>query len=415
MSSNGVNYGNQSLVFDYRQEARSKGFNSAFCDTLPQGLYLGANLTRISDTTINVSPLVCIIKSDEDDRVALRIETADSQNISLASQDNTVYAEVSKPYIILRFGWQDTEVNYMDIKAVAWSTLPEEEDPEKLHPLDIILGKVLFSRAEQDQDLFIIDPNNPFDLSRRQEVFSKEVELLTKQFRVSSSENDPKKVFISGGKVNTSLRRFEIPGTEFPQDGIPDTESFSRTDLIVINVNGEFQFIKGTPSATYPAPPPRYGTYKVLAEIRRGANRIDVTGPDIFQVVENTVHGPFTAEDIEINDPDGFLPPNSKNISDAFNFIFHRVPAISPNDEHTLNVVLRRHIKWGVLWDDEVYAGCIPINNIQGLFVSDNVESALTELAMHLSDINEHVEATFDNGNIIHGLEIVDDENYPLS
>ena len=201
MSSNATNYGGQVLSLDFRQDARAKGFNQVFCDILPYGIYSGGQLTRISDTVVNVGLLVCVIKSDENDKVALRIETTETQNISLATITGSMYANVAMPYIVLRFGWQDLEVNYMDMRAVGWSINPNETDPDKLHSLDIILGKVLFQETLTGNGQFIIAVENSFDLTRRHDAFIKEVEEVSGQFRVSPSEFDPRKVFISGGKV----------------------------------------------------------------------------------------------------------------------------------------------------------------------------------------------------------------------
>ena len=382
MSNNNINLGNQVLAFDYRQEARGKGFNQAFCDILPYGLYTGGQLNRISDTVISIDLTVCVIRSDENDKVALRIETTESQDLSLASSVGASYADITKPYIVLRFGWKDVDINYMNMKAVGWSTDPIEDDPDKLHPLDIILGKVLFQETAPESGHYIIATANSFDYSRRQDVFIKETESVAGQFRVSVSEIDPKKVFISGGKLNTSQGRFLISGTEFPEDGLPDTECMGRTDLVALDTQGEFKLIQGAPSSVFPAPAPKYQNYKVLAEIHRGPHRTDVLGTDIVQITDGTILGPVSAGDFPLTDSDNILPSNAKNIEAALNYIMHRSIAISPEDAATLAVVLRRNIKWGT--DDsegEVYAAAVPVKDTAGLFISENVEAVLNEIA----------------------------------
>jgi hypothetical protein len=439
MSSNNVNYGDQVLVFDYRQEARGKGFSQAFCDVLPYGLYSGGQLTRISDTMINIGFLVCVIRSDEADNVAPRIETTKAQDISLALAINSPYANINRPYIILRFGWQDVETNYMDVRAVGWSTDPNELDPNKLHPLDIILGKVLFQETFAESGQFIITTGNPFDLSRRQDVFIKETEAVAGQFRVSSSEIDSKKVFISGGKVNTSKGRFLLTGAEFPSTGIPDTGTMGRTDLIVVNVNGEFQLIQGTPSASFPAPTPRYQTFKVLAEIRRGPNRSNILGTDIMQVADATIRGPISSDDFPLIDSENFLPANAKSVEAAFNYLFHNSIAISPHDAKTLAVVLRRNINWDTSDPNGIYAGSMPVKDTMELFDSSDVEAVLAEIAgpgrtietlKGLSDaistladtladdkatMNGHINSMVNPENAVHGLRVITDEDYLVS
>jgi hypothetical protein len=383
MSTNNVNLGNQVLVFDYRQEARGKGFNQVFCDILPYGLYTGGHLKRVSDTVINIGVVVCVIKSDEkNDKVALRIETTENQDLSLANSVGSAYVDPAKPYIVLRFGWQDIEINYMDMLAVGWSTDPAENDPKKLHPLDIILGKVQFQETAPDSGQYIIAAKSSFDFSRRQDVFLKETEGVAGQFRISPSELDPKKVYISGGKVNTSQGRFLISGSEFPDDGLPDTDTLGRTDLVVLDVNGKFKLIGGVPSALYPAPAPKYQTYKVLAEIQRGPHRTDIQGSDIVQITDATIRGPVSAGDFPLTDTDNLLPSNAKDIEAALNYIMHRSIAISPEDMATLAVVLRRNIKWGTNdVEGEVNASAIPVKDTDDLFVSNNVEAVLREIA----------------------------------
>jgi hypothetical protein len=382
MSTNNINLGNQVLVFDYRQEARGKGFNQAFCDILPYGLYSGGHLKRVSDTVINIGLIVCIIKSDENDKVALRIETLENQDLSLALSAGSPYVDISRPYIVLRFGWHDVDINYMDIRAVGWSTDPTENNPDKLHPLDIILGKVQFQETAPESEEYIIAAGISFDYSRRQDVFLKETESVAGQFRVSTSELDPTKVFISGGKLNTSQGRFLVSGAEFPEDGIPDTENMGRTDLVALDVNGEFKLIQGTPSALFPAPAPKYQNYKVIAEIRRGPHRTTIQGSDILQTADSTILGPISAGDFPLLDSENILPPNAKSIEAAINYLMHHSIAISPEDVATLAVVLRRNIKWGTNDSEgEVYAAAMPVKDADGVFVSDNVEAVLREIA----------------------------------
>jgi len=371
MSSNTTNLGNQTLVFDYRQEARGKGFNQVFCDTLPYGVYTGGHLTRVSNTVINIGLLVCVIKSDESDKVALRIETSENQDVSLAISSGSPFVDITRPYIVLRFGWQDVEINYMDMLAVGWSTNPLEIDQTKLHPLDIILGKVIFEETSLGSGQYIIANGNPFDLSRRQNVFIKETESIAGQFRVSSSEVDPKKVFISGGIVNTSQGQLFVTGSEFPSEGIPDTGAMGRIDLIALDAKGKFTFIQGSP-ATEPIAP-KYQTYKILAEIHRGAHRTNVLGTDIVQVVDATIRGQVLAEDFPLADRENLLPQNTKNIEGAFNYLIKR-----------------------------------------SITLEDALEALAKIVDLNIASVDKHITSTIDSGNIVHGLQVETNPNYPL-
>jgi hypothetical protein len=415
VSVNRTNYGSQILSFDYHQEARAKGFNQAFCDILPYGVYSGGHLSRVSNNIIQISPLVCILRSNEDDFVALRIQTTETQNLTVSPE---------RPYIILRFGWADIDNVFMDIRGVEWSISSFETDEDKLWPLDIILGKVQFTGLT-------ISTGVPFDLSRRKDVFLKDVENSYEQFKVSVSEVNSKKIHISGGWVATSKGRCMVVGGEYPENNIPDTTTRPRTDLIVVDSIGKVQLIQGTPSSQNPAPAPKYGTYRVLAEIRRGANRSDIVGSDIIQNIDASRTGQILAEDFPIADSEKYLPANAKNIEAAFNYIFHHSPVLSPNDASVLSKILRKHVKWGTSDPDDVYAGSVPVKDVNNLFLSDNVELVLAEIAgpgrkdetlkgladafdnlkdyvIHVQEeFDNHTKETFDNGHIVHGLEIV--------
>jgi hypothetical protein len=426
MSQNATNYGNQHLVFDFHQEARAKGFNDAFCDILPYGIYTGGGLTRLNENLIQVDKMNVIIRSNEEDQVALKITTTETQEIVV---------EHTKPYIILRFGWAETDNNFMDMQAVGWSTDPLEVDEDKLWPLDIILGKAQFI---ENSGIFIIDPNNPFDLSRRKDVFLKEAESIYSQFRVSESEVNPKKVYVSGGRVNTSKGRFIISGGDYPSENIPDTAAQSRTDLIIVDTTGQVELVLGVPSASSPAPAPKYGTYRVCAEIRRGPNRNDIKGSDIVQLFDPSRQGQWLAEDFPLTDGEGYLPANSKNIEAAFNYIFHHSYLMSPDDSSVLAKVLRKHINFGTSDPDGVYAGSVPVKDSAGLFAEANVETVLAEIAGSgrttetlknladaiealneyvaetAADLADHIEDTIDDGNTVHGLTIIADLDFPL-
>ena len=370
MSYNSTNYGNQRLVFDFHQEARAKGFNEVFCDILPYGIYTGGQLKKVNDNLIQVAPVSVIIRSNENDKVALKVITTEVQEIPV---------NYIKPYIILRFGWANTDNTFMDMKSVSWSTDPAETDENKLWPLDIILGKVQFVKGNDDN--YVVNPDRPFDLSKRTDVFLKEAEGIYSQLRVSTSETNKKRVYVAGGQVITSKGRFIISGGDFPSFDIPDTDTQARTDLVVVDSLGKVQLIQGTPSVNFPAPAPKYGTFKILAEIRREANRKDICGSDIVQVFDASRLGTLEAEDFPLSDVENFLPTDAKNIEAAFNYLFHHNHLISPDDASVLEKVLRKHIKFGVSDPDDVYAANLPVKDNEGLFSSENVESVLTEIA----------------------------------
>jgi hypothetical protein len=427
MSINTVNYGSQVLSFDFHQEARARGFNNIFCDILPYGVYTGGVLTRLSSSLIQIGETNVIIRSNEGDSVALKITTTETQDLTVIP---------ARPYIILRFGWADTDNDFMDMRAVGWSSDPLETDMNKLWPLDIILGKVQFIEDPVGSGVYIIDPDAPFDLTRRKDVFLKEAESVHDQFRVSASEVNPKRVYVSGGRVSTSKGSFLVSGGEYPDADIPDTDAQPRTDIVVVDVYGHIKLILGTPAASPAAP--NYGTYKVIAEIRRGADRTDVLGGDIVQLFDASRRGQWLAEDFAIADAEDYLPANAKNIEAAFNYIFHHSFVMSPDDLSLLAKILRKHINFGTTDPDGVYAESLPVKDSAELFDGTSVEAVLAEIAgsgrttetlKGLADaidalsgytadieaaLEDHIAETVDDGNAVHGLTVIDDIDFPL-
>lgn len=190
MSKNTIDRGEQILAFDYMQEARAAGFNRIFCDLLPYGVYTGGKLTRASDTSVTVSPVVCFIRSNEADNVATRIQTQKECTLSLCAHPGEPI-DASKQYIVLRFGWHNQDKNFMDVLAVGWTDDTLNADPDYLMPFDIILGRVQFKDISGKR---IIDEDNPFDLTRRQEVFLKGEESLYSALLVRPTEPPSDKV-----------------------------------------------------------------------------------------------------------------------------------------------------------------------------------------------------------------------------
>ena len=135
MSTNQTDYGAQRLSFDYRSDARASVFNKIFYNLLPYGIYSGGSLTRLNNVSITVEPMTVIIPSNNNDSVAVKIDTTESQVINFASS-LAGSCDITKPYIILRFGWTDEEDNFMEILASSY---------ESILDTDIILGKVNFT------------------------------------------------------------------------------------------------------------------------------------------------------------------------------------------------------------------------------------------------------------------------------
>ena len=317
MSTNTVDYGAQRLSFDYRSDAKASLFNKILYNLLPYGIYNGGTLARLSNTAVSLQPVTVIIDSNNSDEVAVKIDTTEAQTISLAGSGSG--CDITKPYIILRFGWADEEENYMDILASAYSDILST---------DIIVGKVNFELLGSD---YIIATVNSFDYSRRNAV---DWGTVKSWFKVTATEPPSNKVNVSGGVIVTSKGKFSMIGAALPTNGIT-VPTASRIDILGIDGSGNFQYIEGIAGATPVAP--LYNTLKVLAEIHLSANQTVIKGSDIIMLnAENAVPGTIDPEDMPIVDPNGHFPTPNNKVTAALHYLWthslvlnHNSPEVS--------------------------------------------------------------------------------------
>lgn len=316
MSTNPTDYGAQKLSFDFRSEARASIFNRLFHNLLPYGLYNGGQLSRLSNVSISVDPMSVVIPSNNNDSVAVKIDTTESQVISFASSSSGE-CDTTRPYVILRFGWVDEEDNFMEIISSSFEAILET---------DIILGKVNFSTAEGKS---IIDPSNPFDLSKRQTVTIANFEKIESLLKVSASEPPSNKVTITGGTIVTSKGKFVIEGKQFPEEGI-EFPAASRIDLVGIDVYGNLVYVKGTESAAPKTP--SYGNLKVLAELHLKEGATYISGSDIVNVQDWTItQGRIAPEDVPIVDEEEHFPETARKITAAIHYLWTHSLVLNPD------------------------------------------------------------------------------------
>lgn len=388
MTSVSVNKGSQVLGFDYRQEARAKLFNRLFSQLVPAGIYSGAVLTRNTATTISANPTathptVVLIKDANADalNVTTRIEATSEMNINLDDGTNPGYANPDKPYIVFRFAWSDVENNFMDIVAVAWPEDPTATDPAFLWPTDIIVGKVLFE--EETPGNWIVKTTEPFDLTRRTNVFIPDSSLAFRELRVQSPEGvgNDKKIYVTSGSINTSSGRKQVAGGHYPTaTNISDTTTQGRIDIVYVDEAGSIQIEEGVPAASPVAP--SYLNRKVLAEITRGPNRTDIIGTDIRQV-NVTRQGMVSADEFLIKNLNDYYTENSLGnvtIEAAFDEIYELYASILAGPGISDDTVKDYHIDWGTA-ADQVSAGDVPTADAGGRFTATEVEGSLQEIA----------------------------------
>lgn len=124
-----TNYGNQTHTYDYYQEGTAKGFNQLLYKGLPSGIYDGFTLSRVDNTTVQISTGICYIK-DSTNNLLIRVSTSTTYNLGSIPTDG------SKDLIVFRFDWSNTENNYMDMLNIATADIDSD---------DIIVGKLVHS------------------------------------------------------------------------------------------------------------------------------------------------------------------------------------------------------------------------------------------------------------------------------
>lgn len=253
-----TNFGNQLLSFDFNQDATAKLFNNTSYGLLPNGIYSGFTLTKLSNTYVTISVGISYI-SDSSNNLGVRIETSEEQSIVVSN---------AKPYVILRFDWVDAANNYMDMLSIEY---------ENILPDDLIVGRCVYDAAGTMMA-------TTFDYTRRTRFYNYKQKTESEYLKVSATEPITDQITVSSGVVNSSKGNLLISGGNYPIGGLTDTIN-GRYDLVYIDEDGNIEILEGIDSSSPIAP--RYANRKVIAEIRRGAVRDTVYGNEIFPVISS--------------------------------------------------------------------------------------------------------------------------------
>lgn len=310
------NIGSQNRTFFYNQGLISSEFNKIFSKTIPAGVYEGGEIERIDDYRFRVHPISVIIEDANISKdpnkdvigsdIAVRIRTTKVTEALSLSQP----VDINKCLVVARYSWlSDNPVNipttydpgkgFMDITVVTETLDNNHDNPTNLWTTDLILGKLNFYDTGSGQG---IHQTSPVDYTRKS--WSPVVnDLIQSRLKVRSprvSENQ-KKVYIESGFVRGLQGTYEVAGSS-PE--ISDTGTFARTDYIYVDEFGEIKVEEGVPGAD-PVPKPFYGR-KVLAEIKRGANRDSVRGDEIFQTTTTPI-STLRASTLDVVDDEGYF------------------------------------------------------------------------------------------------------------
>ena len=117
--------GKQVITFKYQQEGTAEGFNKLLNGVIPSGVISGGELTKVNDSTVNISKMQLMIG---DGNVIVHVETTETATVTVSS---------SLPYVIATFNWANLTNNFVTFESSALNTLPSTRNA-------IILGKCEF-------------------------------------------------------------------------------------------------------------------------------------------------------------------------------------------------------------------------------------------------------------------------------
>jgi hypothetical protein len=253
-----TNYGDQIKTFDYLQEGTSEGFNKLMYHLFPTGILSGGELTKVTNSSVTVSPLICQIE-DNDRKVSIRIETQEGVAIAVSA---------STPFVISRMDWLNVENNWMDIISVA------EED--------ILSGDLIIGRCEYN-----IGDLVSFDYTRKSVNPIAVVNESKNALKVESNEPQDNKGYVNAGSIYFNNELVTYAGGQSPAISITSTDP--RIDLVCISALGVISIVEGTPSSS-PVIPAFPEDLLVLAyiEIPSAIDPMIVKGSYITNVVSNS-------------------------------------------------------------------------------------------------------------------------------
>ena len=229
------NHGIQTVTHQYHLEASGVNFGKRLLNILPTGIYSGGYLTKVSNSEVTLSLFVVEIR---DSTTQVSVRSAASATLNAANLDSGAISSTT-PYLVMRWGYAASALNYLEIHAIASLN-------DRLQN-DLIIGRCVFVGSDLDS----------FDYSDRSFP-----SILDKFLRVEAASG--LYVRLRGGIVCTSSRRFVVPDQLVGPFTVPASPN-SRIDLVYVDTSGSVQIQQGTPAVTPSAP--NYGGKLVLAEV----------------------------------------------------------------------------------------------------------------------------------------------------
>lgn len=236
-----TNFGTQNIAIDFYNEATSGIINKRDVDIMPRGIHAGGYLTRVSDISVTLSTLTCLIG---DDTYQVRVSTAAAVTLAVA---------VATPYVILRWAYTGAVSNYMDVLAVASGDIADN---------DLIVGLCTFTGST------LIG----FNYAERTDPIA-----FDKHFKVEPTSPASMTVVVRSGRASYGNSVLSVATQVSSAFSAPVANS--RKDIIYITSTGTVAVLQGSAAAS-PSDPDCAGK-AVIARITLTAGQTTITVSDI--------------------------------------------------------------------------------------------------------------------------------------
>jgi len=256
MGGTASNKGSQTIQFKYYDPLNSDHFDQHLQDILPVGVYDGGQIEKITDVSVDIHPLSCII-SDGTQMVK-----------STTSVAYTLAVAAGTPWIVASWDYQSLTAWYVDIKAVAEADIGAN---------DLVLGYCNYTMAVLNYIEYFIKPidssDEPVGISR----FPKSMKQLLRPLPLYTAAM---KVFVQGGWINYGSANVDVDGQESALMAAP--VAHPRLDLVYIDNAGAVQIETGAEAAV--PEPPSHMNKIAIAEIYLTVGQTTILAADIHDV-----------------------------------------------------------------------------------------------------------------------------------
>ena len=239
-----VNHGTQTISYTYYEEITQANRGKRNVGIIPRGIYYGGYLTKVTNSEIILSAMVAEIGDND---LQVKVKTVGNAVLNSTTLDSGDISS-STPYIVLRYAYHASEINYMEIHAINSLASAQAND--------IVVGKCIFGG------------DVTFDYSER--TFLNVQDLF---FKVESTGATEMYVRLRAGRIQNSIGYVFVPEQKVGPFNIPSSP-LSRIDLVYIDTDGTAKILPGAAASSPVAP--NYSGKLVVAQVRlvNGDNNI---------------------------------------------------------------------------------------------------------------------------------------------